>query len=59
MCARNGFAWLRARDDSFQQPLRNPPQASVNVVMHEDLPRMQEEAKYRGMLVWRERRHCN
>jgi len=31
------------------QPLREPEQASVNVIMSEDLPRMQEESKYRGM----------
>ena len=29
--------------------MRTPAQASVNVIAREDLPRMREEAKYRGM----------
>jgi len=31
------------------QPMREPAQASVNVIMHEDMQRMQEESKYKGM----------
>jgi len=31
------------------QPMREPAQASVNVIMHEDMPRMQQESKYKGM----------
>jgi len=29
--------------------MREPAQASVNVIMREDMPRMQEESKYKGM----------
>ena len=32
------------------QPLRSPPQASVNVIMHEDVQRMKDESKYKGMV---------
>jgi len=31
------------------QPMREPPQASINVVMREDLHELEEESKYRGM----------
>jgi len=31
------------------QPMREPEQASVNVIMQEDLARRQEESKYKGM----------
>lgn len=31
------------------QPMREPAQASVNVIVHEDISRMQEESKYKGM----------
>jgi len=31
------------------QPLREPEQATVNVLVHEDIGSMQEESKYRGM----------
>lgn len=31
------------------QPMREPAQASVNVIMREDMPGMQEQSKYKGM----------
>jgi len=31
------------------QPMREPAQASVNVIMHEDMPRILQESKYKGM----------
>ena len=35
----------------MQQPLREPEQASVNVIENEDVQSMQTKAKYRGMEV--------
>ena len=32
------------------QPLRSPPQATVNVIMHEDVQNMKDASKYNGML---------
>ena len=32
------------------QSLRSPPQASVNVIMHEDVQHMKDAAKYKGMV---------
>ena len=32
------------------QPLRSPPQATVNVIMHEDVQSMKDASKYKGML---------
>ena len=37
--------WLVVR----QQPMRTPAQASVNVIMHEDVRKMSEAAKYAGI----------
>merc|ERR1712187_188410 len=37
------------------QPLRSPAQASINVVMHEDIPRMVYMAKYKGIANQAER----
>ena len=40
-----------------QQPLRNPAQAAVNVLEHEDVRHMATAAKYKGMLDQTERLH--
>ena len=32
------------------EPLRSPPQASVNIIMHEDVKRMKDAFKYHGMV---------
>merc|ERR1711879_161757 len=37
------------------QPLRSPAQASINVEMHEDIPRMAYMAKYNGIANQAER----
>ena len=32
------------------ESLRSPPQASVNVIMHEDVEHMKDVSKYKGMV---------